>query len=93
MPIHSFSFLCSQEIIKSACQSLTTVYLRKAEELDTAKDVDGALSAYNKCLNAAERADNPAASAKAHYQMGMLYHQHGKWTVCVCVGCSCPAVQ
>lgn len=71
----------AQEIIKSACQSLTTVYLRQAEELDAAKDVDAALNAYNKCLNAAERADNAAASAKAHYHMGMLYHQHGKWTV------------
>ncbi len=57
------------------------MYLRQAEELNAAKDVDGALDAYNKCLNAAERVDNPAASAKAHYQMGMLYHKHGKWTV------------
>lgn len=59
------------------------MYLRQAEELNSAKEVDAALHAYNKCLNAAERANNPAALAKAHYQMGMLYHQHEKWTVSV----------
>ncbi|KAF5836200.1 subunit of axonemal inner dynein [Dunaliella salina] len=70
----------AMEIAANACQSLTTVYLRQAEELNAAKDVDAALEAYNKCLNAAERADNPSVLSKAHYQMGMLYHQHGKWT-------------
>jgi len=70
----------AMEIATSACQSLTSVYLRQAEEFNAKKDVDAALDAYNKCLNAAERADNPAVLSKAHYQMGMLYHQHGKWT-------------
>eukprot|EP00983_Pelagomonas_calceolata_P079251 1154586-Pelagomonas_calceolata.AAC.2 len=76
-----FTVATLQEIATSACQSLTSVYLRQAEEFNAKKDVDAALDAYNKCLNAAERADNPAVLSKAHYQMGMLYHQHGKWTV------------
>jgi len=37
--------------------------------------------AYNRCLNAADRAGNEEATCKAHYHMGMLYHQHKKWTV------------
>ena len=73
--------LSTQEIANSACQSLTNVYLRQADEFNAAKDTEAALDAYNKCLNAAERADNPLASSKAHYQMGMLYHQHEKWAV------------
>jgi hypothetical protein len=70
-----------QEIVASACRSLTSVYLGQAESLADNGHVDKALEAYNKCLNAAELAHDVSVAARAHFQVGMLYYQHHNWMV------------
>lgn len=63
----------------AAYQSLTAVYLGQAEKEEKAGDAAAALTCYGRCLSAAERAGDGPVMAKAHYRMGMLHFEAGRW--------------